>query len=68
MRLKIGELAKRCGLSVRTLHHYDQMGLLRPAERTTGGARLYGPPDLRRLHRIQVLKVNRPAFRGGSFD
>jgi DNA-binding transcriptional MerR regulator len=56
MKLKIGELAKRAGLSVRTLHHYDALGLLCPSERTVGGARLYGHQDFRRLHRIQVLK------------
>lgn len=57
MKLKIGELAMRSGLSVRTLHHYDSIGLLQPSERTSGGARLYGHQDFRRLHRIQVLKA-----------
>lgn len=56
MTLKIGDLACRAGLSVRTLHHYDRIGLLCPSARTPGGARLYGPQDFRRLHRIQVLK------------
>ena len=56
MKLKIGELATRCGLSIRTLHHYDAIGLLQPTGRTAGGARLYGWQDFRRLHRIQVLK------------
>ncbi len=56
MELKIGELAKRCNLSVRTLHHYDSIGLLSPTLRTAGGARLYGSQDLARLHRILVLK------------
>lgn len=42
MRLKIGELAKKVGLSVRALHHYDAIGLLSPSQRTDGGARLYG--------------------------
>ena len=32
--IKVGELAKRTGLTVRTLHHYDEIGLLSPAERT----------------------------------
>lgn len=54
--LKIGELAKRAGLSVRALHHYDSIGLLSPSVRTPAGARLYGKPDLIRLHRIQALK------------
>lgn len=56
MKLKIGELAKCSGLSIRTLHHYDAIHLLCPTERTLGGARLYGHHDFRRLHRIQVLK------------
>ncbi|MES2947038.1 MAG: MerR family transcriptional regulator [Pseudomonadota bacterium] len=56
MHLKIGELAKRAGLSVRALHHYDAIDLLSPSVRTPGGARLYGPSDLVRLHRIQALK------------
>jgi len=56
MRLKIGELAKKSGLSVRALHHYDAIGLLSPSQRTEGGARLYGRDDLIRLHRIEALK------------
>ncbi len=56
MRLKIGDLAKKAGLSVRTLHHYDAIGLLSPSQRTDGGARLYGRDDLIRLHRIEALK------------
>lgn len=56
MRLKIGELAKKTGLSVRALHHYDAIGLLSPSQRTEGGARLYGLDDLIRLHRIEALK------------
>jgi DNA-binding transcriptional MerR regulator len=56
VKLRIGELAKRCRLSIRTLHHYDAIGLLSPTSRTDGGARLYGPQDLARLHRILVLR------------
>jgi len=56
MQLKIGELAKKAGLSVRALHHYDAIGLLSPSQRTEGGARLYGRDDLVRLHRIEALK------------
>ena len=56
MQLKIGELAKRAGLSVRALHHYDAIKLLSPSVRTPAGARLYGQADLIRLHRIQTLK------------
>jgi methyltransferase (TIGR00027 family) len=56
MILKVGELAKRTGLSIRALHHYDSIGLLSPSLRTDSGARLYGQQDLIRLHRIQALK------------
>ena len=56
MQLKIGELAKKAGLSVRALHHYDAIGLLSPTQRSEGGARLYGRDDLIRLHRIEALK------------
>ncbi len=55
MRLKIGDLAKRSGLTVRALHHYDAIGLLSPSARTDSGARQYGQQDLIRLHRIQAL-------------
>ena len=56
MHLKIGDLAKRVGLSVRALHHYDAIGLLSPSARADSGSRLYGVQDLVRLHRIQALK------------
>jgi methyltransferase (TIGR00027 family) len=56
MQLKIGELAKKVGLSIRALHHYDAIGLLSPSQRSEGGARLYGRNDLIRLHRIEALK------------
>src|SRR5918998_3431968 len=53
---KVGELAKRTGLTVRTLHHYDAIGLLSPAERSGGGHRVYGDADVRRLYRIVSLR------------
>jgi len=53
---KIGELARRTGLTVRTLHHYDSIGLLSPAERSEGGHRVYGEDDVRRLYRIVSLR------------
>jgi methyltransferase (TIGR00027 family) len=56
MWLKIGELAKRARLTVRTLHHYDQKGLLSPSARSDSGFRLYNQADVVRLHRIQALK------------
>jgi len=56
MFLKIGELAKRTGLTVRTLHHYDKIGLLKPSERSAADYRLYNRQDIVRLHRIQALR------------
>jgi DNA-binding transcriptional MerR regulator len=56
MLLKIGELAKRTGLTVRALHHYDAIGLLSPSARSDAGYRLYNQADIARLHRIQALR------------
>ncbi len=53
---RIGELARETGLTVRTLHHYDQLGLLSPLSRTDGGHRCYTSGDVRRLHRIVALR------------
>jgi MerR family transcriptional regulator, thiopeptide resistance regulator len=52
----VGELARMTGLTVRTLHHYDELGLLAPAERTGAGHRRYGDADVRRLYRILALR------------
>jgi DNA-binding transcriptional MerR regulator len=54
--LKVGEVAKRTGLSVRTLHYYDEIGLLRPSTHTESQHRLYGQPELERLERIKSLR------------
>src|SRR5471032_1758314 len=56
MMLKVGELAKRSGLTVRTLHHYDSIGLLTPTARSDTGYRLYQRADIARLHQIQALR------------
>jgi len=56
MLLTVGELARRSGITVRTLHHYDAIGLLRPATRSAAGYRLYARADIERLHRIQALR------------
>jgi DNA-binding transcriptional MerR regulator len=48
----VSEIAAAAGVSVRTLHHYDEIGLLRPQDRTDAGYRLYGDPEVRRLHEI----------------
>jgi DNA-binding transcriptional MerR regulator len=52
----VGELAAQAGLTVRALHHFDQIGLLRPAERSPAGHRLYTAEDVRRLYRIVALR------------
>jgi DNA-binding transcriptional MerR regulator len=52
----IGELAARTGLTVRTLHHYDEIGLGRASQRSSAGHRRYTAPDVRRLHRIVALR------------
>lgn len=57
MEFKIGELARRTGLTIRTLRHYDALGLLRPCGRTRTAYRLYSPADLTRLLYIQGLKT-----------
>ncbi|AVS70512.1 MerR family transcriptional regulator [Paracidovorax avenae] len=55
-RLRVGELARRTGLTVRALHHYDEIGLLRPSARSESGYRLYSETDVQRLHAIQTLR------------
>lgn len=53
---RVGEVAALTRVSVRTLHHYDRIGLLRPAARSQGGYRLYGDDDLLRLQQILTLR------------
>ena len=53
---RIGQLAEATGVTVRSLHHYDEIGLLVPSERTAGGHRLYGAADVQRLYRILALR------------
>ncbi|WP_409346021.1 MerR family transcriptional regulator [Paenibacillus sp. MBLB4367] len=53
---KVGELAKHSGITVRTLHHYDRIGLLSPSRTTESGHRLYTDPDVVTLHHILSLK------------
>jgi MerR family transcriptional regulator, thiopeptide resistance regulator len=55
-RWRVGELAKASGLTVRTLHHYEHIGLLAPGSRTEGRQRLYDARDVRRLYRICALR------------
>ena len=55
--LRVGELAKRTGLTVRTLHHWEAVGLLAPSRRTSAGHRLYSSAEIRRLQRITSLRA-----------
>lgn len=53
---KIGEIAAACGLTIRTLHYYEEIGLITPTARTETGHRLYGPDALEQLYRISFLR------------
>jgi DNA-binding transcriptional MerR regulator len=54
--LKVGDLARRTGLTVRTLHHYDEIGLLKPSLHTDSGHRLYTGADVARLQQVLSLR------------
>lgn len=54
--MRVGDLAARTGLSVRALHHYEEIGLLPAPERSAAGHRLYGAPTVERLYRIGRLR------------
>jgi DNA-binding transcriptional MerR regulator len=55
--MRIGEVARATGLSVRALHHYEELGLLRPARRTARGHREYGDRELLRLQQVLSLRA-----------
>jgi MerR family transcriptional regulator, thiopeptide resistance regulator len=55
--MKVGELAKKTGISVRTLHHYDEIGLLVPSGKTEAGHRIYLEPEVKRLQQIMSLRA-----------
>jgi DNA-binding transcriptional MerR regulator len=54
--LKVGDLARRTGLTIRTLHHYDEIGLLKPSLHTEAGHRLYTAGDVARLQQVLSLR------------
>ena len=56
MSYSVSQIARLAGVSVRTLHHYDQIGLLSPAERSDAGYRRYGDDDLRRLQQVMFYR------------
>jgi len=53
--MQIGEVAERTQLSLRTIRHYDQVGLAPPSARSDGGFRLYTESDVERLHHIRRI-------------
>lgn len=54
--MQIGELSERANVSHRTIHYYERLGLLRPAEREGAGYRYYDDTALKRLEKIAALK------------
>ena len=52
----VKEVSNLTGVSIRTLHHYDKIGLLNPAKVTDAGYRLYDDASLCRLHAILLLR------------
>lgn len=55
-KMTVSQVSRRSGVSIRTLHHYDRIGLLRPAEVTEAGYRLYGEEELERLQQILFFR------------
>ncbi len=53
---RIGEIAEASNLTVRTLHYYEEIGLLAPARRSRAGHRLYGSEAVEQLYRISMLR------------
>jgi DNA-binding transcriptional MerR regulator len=56
MSVKVGEVARRTGISIRTLHYYDEIGLVSPSQHSDAGHRIYTDQDVQRLQQILVLR------------
>jgi DNA-binding transcriptional MerR regulator len=56
MALKVSDVARLAGVSIRTLHHYDEIGLVRPSARSPAGYRLYAQSDLERLQQVLFFR------------
>ncbi|UNX55147.1 MerR family transcriptional regulator [Georgenia sp. TF02-10] len=54
--LTVGQIAEQLGVTVRTLHHYDEIGLVTPSARSHAGYRLYAPADIDRLRSVVVYR------------
>lgn len=55
-KFQIGEVAEAVGLSIRTIRHYDELGVVEPTGRSAGGFRLYTDTDVERLRLVKHLK------------
>ena len=69
--MRVGELAKQTGKTVRALHLYEERGLLKPVERSKGGYRLYGADAVRRVRwivQLQELGLSLPSIKGLLHD
>ncbi len=55
-QMQIGEVSERTGLSLRTIRHYEEVGLVAPSTRSKGGFRLYDEADVDRLHVVKRMK------------
>ncbi|WP_101789570.1 MerR family transcriptional regulator [Nonomuraea indica] len=56
MSFSVGQVSRLAGVTVRTLHHYDEIGLLTPSERTRAGYRRYTDDDLLRLQQVLLYR------------
>ncbi len=54
--MQIGEVAEQTGLSLRTIRYYEEVGLVTPSARTSGGFRLYSETDVARLRLVRRMK------------
>lgn len=54
---RIGEIADKLGITTRTLRYYEELGLVTPSERSTGGARRYSDSDFARIARVRELQA-----------
>ena len=54
--LQIGEVARRVDLSIRTIRHWEDMGLITPSARSSGGFRLYSEEDVARIRLLRFMK------------
>src|SRR3954451_830345 len=54
--MQVGAVAERLGLSIRSLHHWDEAGLVSPSARSSGGYRLYTEEDVNRLLTVRRMK------------